>query len=319
MPRLSLLCLLAFPAFAQVVESPGVTVEPGATILHRSSILVPSGVTETGTVVVESTVNAKGEVTDARVVSGPEELRNAALSSVLQWHFSPDASLPPTIQSTIRFSGNAQTAAPPTQLWASNTVLKSIVMTGLPDDLADKVRASLSVKEGDTLSDTDVARIQTTVKSVDEHLQAMFVNLGSGTTLMIQLPRTQGGVQAGIVAAEPNYRIVPSAPAPAIPPPAPGVQRIKVGGNIQATKLINKAAPVYPPLAKAARISGIVTFTALIDREGNMAALQLISGHPLLVAAAKQAVMQWTCSPTLPNGQPAEVLTQIDVNFTLAQ
>ncbi len=62
-----------------VADGPGVVVEPGAKILHRSPVFYPSGVTTAGTVVVESTVNAKGEVTDAHVLSGPDELRNAAL------------------------------------------------------------------------------------------------------------------------------------------------------------------------------------------------------------------------------------------------
>ncbi len=84
----------------------GVVVEPGAKILHRQGVFYPAGVTAVGTVVVESAVNVKGEVTDAHVISGPDELRSAALSSVLNWHFSPEG-LPPTEQSTIRFENGA--------------------------------------------------------------------------------------------------------------------------------------------------------------------------------------------------------------------
>ena len=96
-------------------------------------------------------------------------------------------------------------------------------------------------------------------------------------------------------------------------------QRIRVGGNVQAINLIRKIQPVYPPLAKAARIQGTVRFTVIIDHEGNVANLQLVSGHPLLVEAAKQAVLQWTYRPTWLNGSPVEVVTQVDVNFTLGE
>jgi protein TonB len=98
-----------------------------------------------------------------------------------------------------------------------------------------------------------------------------------------------------------------------------GPQRIRVGGNVQAANLIRKVTPVYPPLAKQARIQGTVRFTAIIGKDGTIQNLQLVSGHPLLVESARQAVTQWQYKPTLLNGEPVEVVTQIDVNFTLSQ
>ena len=77
--------------------------------------------------------------------------------------------------------------------------------------------------------------------------------------------------------------------------------------------------PAYPPLAKQARIQGTVSFTAIIGTDGTIQNLQLVSGHPLLVPAAQAAVSQWVYRPTLLNGEPVEVITQIDVNFTLSQ
>jgi TonB family protein len=96
-------------------------------------------------------------------------------------------------------------------------------------------------------------------------------------------------------------------------------QRIRVGGNVQAINLIRQVQPVYPALAKAARIQGTVRFTVIIDREGNVTNLQLVSGHPLLVEAAWQAVKQWTYKTTLLNGSPVEVVTLVDVNFTISE
>lgn len=95
-------------------------------------------------------------------------------------------------------------------------------------------------------------------------------------------------------------------------------QRIRVGGDIQAAKLFRQPAPVYPPLAKAARVSGRVTLNAVIGMDGDVQELSLESGHPLLVKAAMDAVKQWVYQPTLLNGERVEVVTAIDVNFTLA-
>ena len=83
--------------------------------------------------------------------------------------------------------------------------------------------------------------------------------------------------------------------------------------------LIRQPKPVYPPLAKAARVQGTVKFEAQIAKDGTIQNLHLISGPPLLVQAAMQAVQQWQYKPTLLNGEPVEVITTIDVNFTLSQ
>ena len=97
------------------------------------------------------------------------------------------------------------------------------------------------------------------------------------------------------------------------------VQRIRVGGNVQQARLIRQPKPLYPPLAKQARISGTVKLNAIIAKDGTIMNLSVISGHPLLVPSAMEAVKQWAYQPTLLNGEPVEVVTQIDVNFTLSQ
>jgi len=83
-------------------------------------------------------------------------------------------------------------------------------------------------------------------------------------------------------------------------------------------KLVRKIIPAYPPLAKAARISGVVRLIGIIARDGTIRNLQLVSGHPLLTRAAMEAVQQWVYKPTLLNGEPVEVIAPIDVNFTLS-
>ena len=122
-----------------------------------------------------------------------------------------------------------------------------------------------------------------------------------------------GGVIGGVIGGVP--------PPPPPPPPKPkapsGPQRI--GGNVMEANLLKKIQPVYPPLAKSARVQGTVEFTATISKEGNIENLQLVRGHPLLVNAAKEAVLQWKYRPTMLNGSPVEVITDIIVNFTLSQ
>jgi protein TonB len=94
---------------------------------------------------------------------------------------------------------------------------------------------------------------------------------------------------------------------------------VTVGGDVQAALLIYSPHPAYPPLARATRTQGSVRLRAIIARDGSIANLQLISGPPLLVKAAMDAVTQWRYRATLLNGMPVEVLTEITVNFTLSQ
>jgi TonB family protein len=90
-----------------------------------------------------------------------------------------------------------------------------------------------------------------------------------------------------------------------------------VSGSVRAATLVKRVTPQYPAEAKAARIEGAVRFTALLGKDGTVKDLQLISGHPLLVQAAMDAVKQWVYQPTLLNGEAVAVRTEIVVNFTL--
>jgi protein TonB len=90
-----------------------------------------------------------------------------------------------------------------------------------------------------------------------------------------------------------------------------------VGGNVQAAKLVYGPKPIYPPLARQARISGTVRLQAIIAKDGTVIELQVLSGPALLVQAATDAVRQWRYQPTLLNGEPIEVVTTVDVIFSL--
>ena len=118
-----------------------------------------------------------------------------------------------------------------------------------------------------------------------------------------------GGVIGGVIGG------VGAAP----PPPRPNQTRIKQGGAVTAASLINKVQPTYPPLARQTRISGTVRLHAIISKDGSVQQLEVLSGHPLLVQAALDAVRQWRYRPTLLNGDAVEVDTTIDVIFSLNQ
>jgi TonB family protein len=92
---------------------------------------------------------------------------------------------------------------------------------------------------------------------------------------------------------------------------------IRVGGDAQQAKLVRQPNPAYPPLAKQARVEGTVKLDAVIARDGTIQNLKVVSGHPLLVPAALEAVKQWVYQPTIVNGEAVEVVTQINVNFAL--
>jgi len=101
------------------------------------------------------------------------------------------------------------------------------------------------------------------------------------------------------------------------PPPTPSVHPPRVSRMMEGN-LIYRVQPQYPALARQARVQGIVVLRAMISREGKIENLQVISGHPLLVQSAMDAVRQWRYRPYFLNNEPVEVETQVTVNFTLS-
>jgi TonB family protein len=356
-------------AQAGVMDGAAIQVDPGGPLMHRTGVFRTAGVTATGTVVLDASLNSKGEVTDARVVSGPDELRRPALQSVLQWHYSMDAGATPTVRATITFGASPapstakkSLAQRPNDTDSPMATLTKIEFLGTPPDVEQKVRGLLPVKEGDQVTPQSMAGVLAAAKEVDEHFSGgmsiekngaaagatVHLTLGAGlpsgpvvayrngapmtASDLEGLARQQleevrsrqqlagsqsapaggitGGVQGGVAGG------VSGGVASRDAGPAP--QRIRVGGNVQQANLISKVNPVYPPLAKQARIQGIVHLTTTIGADGAVQNLEVISGHPLLVPAAMEAVKQWLYKPTLLNGNPVEVITQVDVNFTLA-
>jgi TonB family protein len=115
-----------------------------------------------------------------------------------------------------------------------------------------------------------------------------------------------GAVVMGILGAVPD---ISSSPAP--------ITGEHVDAKLEQLHLIKRVEPVYPPQAKAGRVQGTVEFTALIGHDGKVESVTLVKGHPLLVPAAKEAVLQWEFEPYLVGGQAMKVVTNLQVNFNL--
>ena len=115
-----------------------------------------------------------------------------------------------------------------------------------------------------------------------------------------------GGVMGGVLGGIPSFA-----------PPPPPQKPIRVSSGVQGAKVIRKINPTYPPIARQARIQGVVRLEAIIAKDGSIQNLGVIQGHPLLVQSALQAVKRWRYAPTLLNDQPVEVITYIDVIFKL--
>jgi protein TonB len=101
------------------------------------------------------------------------------------------------------------------------------------------------------------------------------------------------------------------------PPPVPVARPPRVSRMMEGN-LLHNVQPAYPPLARSVRIQGPVVLRAIISKAGTIENLQVLSGHPLLVQAAIDAVKQWRYRPYSLNGEPVEVETQVTVNFILS-
>jgi TonB family protein len=299
-----------------------------------------------GTVQLYVEIDPSGNPTNIRVLQGPGlGLDERAIEAVRTWKFKPgfkDGN-PVTVAANISVSfrlldspvapgvvagvaggsatgvlggiiGSVSSAAviggPATSqsTWIGRT-LKGITVSGLSDQAKADLLAQMPVHEGDTLSLESLVNVTRVAKGFDEHLLVIPMPVGSNeATLQIML---SGGTAAG------TTTVTTTTVAPPLPPPPPA--RIRVGGGVMEAKLVSQPLPVYPPEAKMARIQGVVKLSATIAKDGTIQNLEVIEGHPLLIQAALDAVKQWVYKPTLLNGQPAEVVTEIDVNFTLSQ
>jgi protein TonB len=141
------------------------------------------------------------------------------------------------------------------------------------------------------------------------------------TTAMPFSSSSAGVVSSILRSAMPDETSVqpPAPPPPPAVPQAPSPAPIRVSVGAQQAHLVDQVLPIYPPLAKAARVQGIVVLEAVIAKDGSVQDLRVVSGHQLLIQAAIDAVSRWRYQPTLLNNEPVEVITTVTVTFQLNQ
>jgi TonB family protein len=304
----------ALAAGEPIADSPGVTVNlNGSSLLHRTPVRYPTSARQQGiqgTVIVEATLDASGNVADAHVASGPVELRHSVLESVLEWHFARSGAnsmreisvqflLPPG--ETLRRSGPpfvpAVVVSQASPAGPLGRHVSSIEILGLPSEAKDDLAKLLPVRVGDVLTEEVAQNTGRVAKEFDEHLSFGFQ------------AAPDGGISIVMMA--------PGAGSRFPEPLSVSSGRIRVAAEVQQAKLKSSVAPQYPALARQARIQGLVKLHATIGKDGTVQNLVVVSGHPLLVPASLEAVKQWVYEPTLINSEPVALETDIDVTFSL--
>lgn len=305
-----------------------------------------------GTVVLSAVINKSGEIVDLKLISGHPMLAPAAIAAVKQWKYESymlngePAQVKTMIQVNFTLSDNPagsiasipgtnprleiregamralriQTIDPiypplALQTHVQGPVILTVVVspsgdvenlapiTGQPMLVEAATEAVKQWRYRPYLLNGEAVEVQTTVR-LNFALAGDDDARGSVTDAPVQA--SIGGDVIGVIGA---------APAPGGPTP----KRVRVSSGIESGLLVTKVNPEYPADAREARIQGVVVLQATVDKEGNIAQLELVSGHPMLAPAAIEAVRQWKYRPYLLNGDPVQVETQIQVNFTLSE
>jgi periplasmic protein TonB len=124
-----------------------------------------------------------------------------------------------------------------------------------------------------------------------------------------------GGVLGGVIGGVLSTAARPVPPPPSVKPNGP----VRVGGHVRQPKVIVQVLPKYPVIARQTHIQGQVRIDAVLDEQGNVVEMKIISGHPLLYQAALDALKQWKYEPTYLNNRPIAVKLIVTINFQLGQ
>jgi TonB family protein len=296
-----------------------------------------------GQVVVELTFNAAGLVTDSHVLSGPEELRHAALESALNRGYNINVAR--TLQVIVDFKLPAvlpppppPPPPPPNLTLPQGKILDRIQIFGVSNEQATNLQQRLGLAQGQPIPseirfstiknaavasgiDSELLTINMS-PTADNHFELRLVfGAGRGT-------QTPFGVVGGVIGQRgtPGSIQTPFGPADPGTIATPfGAQRVvgdskslsfvvepRINGNLPP---IGNVEVVYPPLAKQARVQGPVILEATLSLEGTVQNLRVIAGHPLLIQAAIDAVKQWKFGAQSADGTK----TVVEVNFAITK
>jgi periplasmic protein TonB len=137
-------------------------------------------------------------------------------------------------------------------------------------------------------------------------------------SLITSIPGAPGGTRGGTGPGSALATLLKDGPIVVPNPPPPPGKPIPIRvGRLEPSKLVRKVSPVYPELARRAHVSGAVILEAVVNEEGDIDTIKVLSGHPLLVNAAVDAVKEWKYSPTILNGEPVSIIATVTVEFHL--
>jgi TonB family protein len=322
--------LAVVPAQAQTTVARGTTrlESGGLRLLHGPTAAYPAGARERGiegTVVIEASMDAKGHVLDAHVVSGPNELRAPALKSVLDDHFAVDTAR--QVQLSLIFAldktapGRATAGGRVVPATADDVTSPIAVVDCpvLPAELCRDVRQLFASAVGTPLTPEKRAELLKALQKLDDDLLLEVRKVPTGVQLLIWMPSTPD-VPAGIVGGVASG-LATFAPPPPPPPPAPRTPAssapVRVGGTVGPPAKTKDVKPVYPAIARTARVQGVVLIEATIGPNGSVQDAKVLRSIPLLDEAALDAVRQWQFTPTIVNGVAVPVIMTTSVSFSL--
>jgi TonB family protein len=268
-----------------------------------------------GLVVVQLVVSEFGLVRDAKVLRPIGlGLDDQALEALSSWRFQPgtkdgtNVAVAANIEMNFRLLENRSPWTLTRALFnpPAGTMRPVLLQAPYPADIG--LSASGNVDVSFDVDENGIPINFRTASSANPSLESEAIAIVSGWRFR---PGTKDGKAVTVPA---TFRFTHAIPDSQSSGPGP----IRVGGDVQAANLINKTVPVYPREAKQAHIQGVVSLAVRIGRDGRVTSVSLISGDPILAEAAIEAVRQWLYRPTLLNGNPVEVDTQVNVNFTLS-
>ncbi len=337
----------AFPLMAapQVVnDGPGVAVNTnGSSLMHRSSVPYPADASSKGIegmVVVQLKLNANGEVSDAMILSGPDELRKTVLQSVLDWHFDKTEALTTrTVNISFARPSGARPAMPAiasrsgvSAVGASGGLARAfttgridrVVVSGLSDSARDELLSKLPVHAGDDWSAQALASVTKAAKDFDSHLTTMLARTtGGGFEIHVTLPGaapvfTAAGRGVGIgQGGGVGQGFGSGGPAPVFTAQAQD-DVFSVGNGTAPPAVLSKTDPIYTEEARQAKYSGSVMLSVVVNTEGKAEDIKVVRSLGMgLDEKAVECVQQWRFRPGANRGVPVKVRAQIEVNFRL--
>jgi TonB family protein len=386
--------LEATPLPARLMPAPVQEPSPGY-VVNRSPLSYPVEAIQKrieGSVVVELTFNDLGKITGSRILSGPDELRQAALQTALQGKYAINIarSLQVIVDFKLPAAGTGEISgtsadpsgvpAPGAKITATNgetgTVTSVVTnQTGayrFPDLPAgtyhmraelpgfrsntfdnvklgnqQQVRLNFALREEGGFSTEIVSALPpqvdppvrplgffTVVESVDirglqepllTEMRQKFESLPGQLITSDLLKQVRATIMASSWGQKPVGFMVNPRTANGSDllitfyEPSASSARVRIGGNVLAANLVNQVKPIYPQEAKDKRIQGVVVLEIDVGMDGRVTGTWVITGHPLLVQAAIEAVSQWVYKPIIFDGQPVVAVSTVTLNFAFQQ